>query len=151
MKNKKKLTTKKKATRKQSDETKAYTGIVHTEAYAAFQEYCSLPRALRQSVLGVNTQGEFAKQWKVDEDTLNSWKKREDFWKETFKLRRQFFSERTADVILGVETKAIKTGDAASARLILEVTEEVKREKDDPSKMGEALGQAIAKVFEILK
>lgn len=127
------------------------TGPKKEAEYFAFAEFIALPRALRDSVLGVKTQGEFAERFGVDEWTLVQWKKKEGFQEEVKKIRATFFRERTGDVMLAVETNAIKTGDAAPARLILEVTGEVKKEKDPTEHSSEALEKAIDIINRVLK
>lgn len=152
MKKKAKAKKNKKASQANPNETRRKHGMKKEGEYFAFAEFIALPRALRESVLGVKTQTDFAKRFGVNEWTLVEWKKREEFQESVKKIRASFFRERTGDVLLSVETNAIKTGDAAPARLLLEVTGEVKKEKsDDPNHLPEVLAEAIRNLSSILK
>lgn len=121
----------------------------HPGEYMEFLLFMALPRALRVEVCGAKDQRELAKKFGVGEDTLSEWKQREGFREDVDRLRRDFFRERTGDVLLAVETKAIRTGDAAEAKLLLEFTGELKKD-EDASKVPELLAQTIARIAKVL-
>lgn len=158
MKNKKKPTINKKVSRKepnQNDLPKStkkidLAGIVKTSEYMNFLVFCALPRAMREKVLGTKDQQAFAEKFGLHEGTLSEWKQKPGFWDEAFAIRRDFFRERTADALLAMETKAIRTGDAAEVNSLLKYTGELKADTD-PTAIPEAVANAVAKIFEVLK
>lgn len=118
--------------------------------YQEYIHFCSLPRALRSKVMGAKDNQEFCEKFGLSMDTLTDWKQRAGFWDSVLAVRKEFFKDRTADVILAVETKAIKTGDAAEARLMLDYTGELKKEEKDPDQVPILLAEAINKISKIL-
>lgn len=150
MKNKKKLKTKKPTSPKLSERKIAFKNVQKVDEYIQFIRFCSLPRALRDSVFGAKDQTEFAEKFGLHMDTLTDWKKKAGFWDEVFAVRKDFFKERTGDVLLAMETKAIRTGDAAESNSMLKYTGELQAE-NDPSAVPEAVANAIAKIFQVLK
>jgi len=108
----------KQKTPKQS-KNKTRQKLRHQYEYADFVQWIALPKSLRSP----KTQRELAKKFGVGEDTLSEWKNREDFWNEVEKKRKSWGKERTPNVLMGLYTRAIKSGDPQSVRLWYEIVE----------------------------
>lgn len=94
-------------------------GLKHQSEYLDFILWIATPNALRKP----KTQAELAKKFGVGQDTLSEWKTRPDFWTKVVQIWKQWGRERTPDVILALYNKIIKTGDAAEAKLWLQLNE----------------------------
>jgi hypothetical protein len=88
-----------------------------------FIEFVALPRVLRNSEFGFNTDKAFGRAYKICQDTLCRWKNEEVFALKVRETRRHWGEERTPDVILALYRKACKDGNAAEAKLWLQYTE----------------------------
>ena len=63
-----------------------------------FIDFCAVPEGLRKDALGIKTQKEFAKKYKISEVTLSEWRKEKSFWDEVWKKTQTFFRQRTGKV-----------------------------------------------------
>lgn len=131
-------------------------GIMKAYEYSRFIIFCALPQSARKAILAPDEKGEwytqvdFARTFKLEPATLSDWKHRQGFWDEVFKTRRDYFKERTGEVLDAVERKAKRTGDAAEAKVMLEYTGELKKD-NDPSKISEDLAAALANISKVLR
>ena len=67
-----------------------------------------------------STQKEFAKQFKVDEDTLTNWKKDLKFWKAVDVVINRNWREKTSQVLQAMYVNIIKNGNAKEVGLFLQ-------------------------------
>lgn len=118
-------------------------------AYFTLVYFIALPRVMRERIIGVGTQEELAKKMGVSEKTLSCWKNRTGFSDDVQSIRAGFFRERTADALLSLENKAIKTGDASEVKLLLQYTGELKQD-DDKNKVPQLLAEAIKNISTVL-
>ena len=108
-----------KQTPNNSKKRKDLKGLKHPAEYQEFIIWMALPEPLRNP----KTQRELAKNFGVGEDTLSEWKRRDGFWDEATKRRKEWGRERTPNVILGLYRKAVRDGNAAEVKLWLEYIE----------------------------
>lgn len=108
-----------KLTPKQTKEKK-YSGLRNVFEYTEFIEWISLPTELREP----STQRELALQFKIGEDTLSDWKKRDGFWTDVENKRKSWGKDKTSDVLHSLYKKATKTGDPRAVRLWFEIVED---------------------------
>lgn len=97
---------------------------VHAKNVSVLDEYISwlaMPSVYRKP----ETQSEFSKQFKVDEDTLTNWKKRPGFYEEVTRRRRKYFKDDAGDVILALKRTCLKGGKGADAKVFLNYTEDL--------------------------
>lgn len=98
-----------------SDKNTDLEGLRNVIEYLKFIRWMATPMPLKAS----KTQGEFAKEIRVDEDTLTAWKKREGFWDRVRKETKNWGKEKTATVLLSLYQTIIKSGNAAEVKLWL--------------------------------
>jgi hypothetical protein len=90
---------------------------------AEYQEvvrFTAISRVFREKEFGYNSDGDFAKKYKVNPSTLSAWKKDNNFWNEVKNLTKTWGKDRTPDVILALYKKIIKDGGAAEVKLWLQ-------------------------------
>ena len=139
------------APKKEEDKTnRKRDELKHPLGYLDFILFIALPVELRLQIIKAETQKEFAAKIRVDEDTLTAWKKRDGFWDDVSRVRKEIFKEMVSEVVFAVKTNASKNGGAAESRLFLEYAGELKKESD-PGRLPESLDRLIEKVGEFLK
>jgi len=87
--------------------------------YELFINWIALPRIEREP----RTQEEFAKKFGLHPGTLSEWKRKKGFYKKVRKIRKKWIRDRLGDVLWGVFRKAVKEGNAAEAKLLLQYGE----------------------------
>ena len=115
----KKETENKNETPKNSKKIRGLKGLKHPGTYLDLIKWIAMPEPFRSP----KTQGEFAKEHKIGEDSISEMKKREGFWEEVKEKRKEWGKERTPDVILGLYKKAVKDGNAQEVKLWLQYFE----------------------------
>lgn len=98
---------------------------------------------------GVKNQKDFAQKFKTNETTLSRWKDQDAFWSLVTKLRQRYWKGRIGNVMLAVENKAIREGNAPEAKLLLQVAGEMEQ---DGAKLQvpENLQKALDKINKLL-
>lgn len=96
-----------------------------------FKIWCSTPDADRIPL----TQGEFAKEHKVNEATLYRWKQDDEFWDDVQKLTRKWFRSRVPAVLKALANNAERHGDSPEVKLVVQYAEGWKEatETSDPA------------------
>jgi len=86
--------------------------------YVQFVKWTALPSVLRKP----QTQRDLSKEFRVDEDTLTNWKKREKFWDEVRDEMRKYFQDKTSNVVQALYQTILSQGKgtAQGAKLWLE-------------------------------
>lgn len=148
-------TAKKKPVKTRKNEVKIQSdlnGLNHPQEYLEFITFMALPRALRVEMLGIedDTQGAFAVKHGLNKDTLVEWKKRAGFWEDVQAVRRDFFRERSGDVILALETTCIKEGKGQDVRVYLTYTGEYSEKTETEHKVHPELQKALDKIGSVL-
>ena len=87
----------------------------------AFIDWIAMPSVYRKP----ETQSDFSKDNKIDEDTLVKWKKRPGFYEEVTRRRRKYFKDDAGDVILALKRTCLKGGKGADAKVFLNYTEDL--------------------------
>lgn len=98
---------------------------------------------------GVKNQREFSKKFKVNQATLSRWKDQDAFWSLVTKLRQRYWKGRIGNVMVAVENKALREGNAPEAKLLLQVAGEMEQ---DGAKLQvpENLQKALDKIDKLL-
>lgn len=111
--------------------------------FIEFARFIAYPQVLQESEFGFHTEEGFAKANHVDHSTLVEWKKTEEFWDERDKWMRLWGKRQTPEVLRGVQRNAIKDGNAAGAKLHMQIFEDFKErsETDIP-----ALRESLARI-----
>jgi len=125
-------------------------GMSKPQEYLEFISFMALPRALREQIQGVATQDEFSDKYGINRNTLVAWKKRVGFWDDVQAVRKDFFRERTGDVLLALETACLREGKGADVRVLLTYTGEYSDRIEQEHKVSPQLQEAIEKISQIL-
>jgi hypothetical protein len=98
---------------------------------------------------GVTDQKSFSEKYKVNQATLSRWKDQDHFWSLVTKLRQRYWKGRIGNVMLAVENKALREGNAPEAKLLLQVAGEMEQ---DGAKLQvpENLQKALDKINKLL-
>ena len=88
--------------------------------YNEFVRFYVLPSVFRQEEYEIRTEGEFAKKFNLNKDTLTSWKQRDVFQKDVDKQIRKWGSDKTPDVIAALYRTILQDGKAAEVKLWLQ-------------------------------
>ena len=94
-------------------ETKALTNPIE---FKEFAKWMAVPEPMRE----LKKQGEFAKRFKVSEQTLSAWKQRDDFWKLVEEEWRHFGRTKTANVIAKFYKTTMTEGKTSDIKLWLQ-------------------------------
>ena len=90
--------------------------------------------------LGIETQGQFSEQYKINEDTLTNWKKRPDFEQRVDAILKMWSTDKTPDVVHSIYRAAVK-GNPMSQLLWLQYFKGFDPKKiEDPNKKKAVLG-----------
>ena len=95
-----------------SENTNILEGVKRMAELCEFVIFCATPRKLRT----LKTQRDFAKMFRVDEDSLTAWKRLPGFWDEVRKEIQGRERDEIAEVIHGLREKALE-GDVGAVRL----------------------------------
>ena len=104
---------KKKETIKRSSKPKKTKALSKPNIYGEFVIWMSLPEPFRKP----KKQQEFAKKFKVSEQTLSAWKQRDAFWEAVEKEWNKWGKEKTSNVILAFYQKLIGEKTTADFKL----------------------------------
>jgi len=141
----------KKATRKpKKAPVSDLSGMNKPQEYLEFITFMSLPRALRGQLTGTETQDEFSEKYGINRNTLVAWKKRVGFWEDVQNARKGFFRERSADVLLALETACLKDGKGSDVRVYLSYTGEYTERAEQEHKISPEIQAALDKIERIL-
>lgn len=80
--------------------------LTKPKIYQEFIIWMAVPEPLRK----LTTQGEFAEEFKVSEQTLSDWKQRDGFWEAVEKEWRHWGRTKTSNVIAKFYTKVMGKG-----------------------------------------
>lgn len=98
-----------------------FTGLRNTSEYIAFIDFMATPKELRE----IETQGEFSKHFKVSENTLTDWKRREGFWEDVREARRKYIREEfLGTALLALKKSILKDGKAPEVKLLYQLADE---------------------------
>jgi len=153
---KKKTTTKRTVgkTRKPKTPTETRKNKSKPQVYDEFVYFMALPRTLRQETMELegDTMLAFAAKYKVNKNTLTTWKNKAGFWDDVQRLRKDFFRARTADVILALETKNLNPDKASGqdVRVLLTYTGEYSDKLEQEHKIHPDLQKALDKIGKVL-
>lgn len=70
-----------------------------------------------ESIRDPKTQEEFAKKFKVSEQTLSAWKKRDDFWNAVEAEWKKWGREKTTNIMQKLYTKIMQEGESSNFKL----------------------------------
>ena len=88
--------------------------------YKAFVRFYSMPTPYKIKEFGYDTEGSFAKEHNVAQDTLTEWKKREDFNKDVDTQLMKWGANKTPDVLAALFRTILKDGKAGEVKLWLQ-------------------------------
>lgn len=127
-------------------------GLHKPQEYLEFITFMAIPEVLREDLIGARTHGDFSKKYRVDEDTLTSWKKRVGFWDDVVATRKDFFKARTANVLLALETKSLDPNkvNGQDVRVLLTYTGEYSEKAETEHKIHPELAAALDKIGKML-
>lgn len=97
--------------------------------YQEFVRWSALPYGERL-ILRILDQGEFARKFNVNKDTLTRWKNRSDFESSVDKLQKHWGHAKTPDIVHAIYRSAIK-GDAKSQKLWMDRFTNFGKNKND--------------------
>lgn len=98
-----------------------FTGLRNTSEYIAFIDFMATPKELRD----LETQGEFSKFFKVSENTLTDWKRRDGFWEDVREARRKYIREEfLGTALLALKKSILKDGKAPEVKLLYQLADE---------------------------
>lgn len=122
------------------------------QEYLDFILFIAIPRVKRQEIMDVETQGEFSKKYGVGEATLADWKKRAGFWDDVMAQRKEFFRQRTADVLLALETKSLdpKKVQGQDVKVLLTYTGEYAEKAESEHRVHPDIQKALEKISSVL-
>lgn len=128
------------------------SGIKKPQKYLEFITFMAIPDVLRAELLEVKTEGDFAKKFLVNKNTLTDWKKRIGFWEDVIAVRKDFFRARTANVILALETKSLDPAkvQGQDVRILLTYTGEYTEKVENEHKIHPELAAALEKIGKVL-
>ena len=101
-------------------------GIQNPATYLAFIEFIATPTHLRE----IQTQQEFAKEFRISEDTLSLWKKRLGFEEDVDDARKRVISFNMLSTALSaLHRKIIKEGNAGEVKLLYQIAGKLEERK----------------------
>lgn len=95
-----------------------------------FIKFTALPRVFREKEWGFNSDGEFAKKFKLNSCTLCEWKKDPEFWEAIRDTLKLWGKDRIPDVIAGMYKKAVSEGNATEVKLWLQYFDDWKEKSE---------------------
>lgn len=96
------------------------------DVYLDFIRFIATPDNFRD----IQTQGEFAKKFNVEQPTLTNWKKRDGFWDRVRDERKEIMKDKMVNkVIMAVYRKALRDGTSKEAKLLLELSGEYEEKR----------------------
>jgi len=100
--------------------------IMNPSAYLAFIEFIATPPHLRE----IKTQGEFAKEFRISEDTLSLWKKRAGFEEDVDDARKRIVNfDMLSTALSALHRKIIKEGGASEVKLLYQIAGKLEEKK----------------------
>lgn len=108
--------------------------------YIEFIKWIALPTFERDP----ETQGEFAKKWKVAEQVLSRWKHDDSFWTDVSRVRKSARRDNFEDVVRGLYKACIKHGRGQDIKVYAQLSGELG--EDGEIHLSPALEGAIAKI-----
>ncbi len=108
--------------------------------YIEFVKWIALPTFEREP----DTQGEFAKKYKVAEAVLSRWKLDPSFWEDVSRIRKSTRRDNFEDVVKGLYKACIKHGRGQDIKVYAQLAGELK--EDNEFTLSPALEGAIAKI-----
>lgn len=125
-------------------------GLSKPQEYMEFISFMALPRVLRGQILEVRTQDDFALKYGVNRNTLVAWKKRIGFWNEVQNVRKDFFRERSGDILLALESTCLREGKGSDVKVLLTYTGEYNEKLEQEHKISPELKKALDKLDRVL-
>lgn len=128
------------------------TTIRKPQEYLEFITFMAIPKVLREETMGVKSQQDFGKKYRVDEDTLCAWKNKVGFWDDVVTARKDFFRQRTADVILALETKSLdpERVQGTDVKVLLGYTGEYAEKVENEHKVHPDIQAALDRISRVL-
>jgi len=121
-------------------------GLRYPAEYLDFIDWMSLPPVMREP----RTHKEFAKQIRVGEDTLTSWKKRAGFWDDVVDQRKDWARDQSGDLLLGLKRNAVKYGKGTDVKVWLQYTGEFTEKADINFGVSPELQKIVEKIDQFL-
>lgn len=101
-------------------------GILNPATYLAFIEFIATPPHLRE----IQTQQEFAKEFRISEDTLSLWKRRVGFEEDVDDARKRVVSFNMLSTALSaLHKKILKEGNAGEVKLLYQIAGKLEERK----------------------
>jgi len=88
--------------------------------YKEFVKFYALPSIFREEQFGFKTEQDFAKHFKIGQDTLVDWKKKEEFVKDVDEQLKKWGADKTPEVIAALLKTIEADGKAAEVKLWLQ-------------------------------
>lgn len=130
-------------------------GVYKKAEWLEFVRFTAFPRVLRNKEFGFETDKAFGAAQKINHDTLVKWKKDQEFWDAVAMTLKKWGKDRTPDVIMGLYRNAVKSGNAAEAKLWLQYFEDWKEKNETDLTLTKETLKAIQdnsrKTFEMAK
>lgn len=98
--------------------------------YISFVLFTAYPKVLREKEFGYKNDVDFAREYKLEPDTLANWRGRKQFWDDVAAQLRVWGKGQTADVVMGLLRKAVRDGGAAEAKLWFQFFEDFKEKNE---------------------
>lgn len=98
--------------------------------YEQYVIFSATPVQFRVKEYGYKSDTDFAKEHHISRDTITQWRERQDFWDARDKKMNSWGKNRTPDVIASLYRKAVDEGNAAEAKLWLQVFEKFSERSD---------------------
>jgi len=95
--------------------------------YYEFAKFMAIPKAYRD----LKTQEEFQLEFDIGHTTLATWKKDPNFWDDVARARKAWGREHTANVMLAVYQRILRTGDPVAAEFWMKVIEDYHESKGE--------------------
>lgn len=144
----KKVIKKRKKTEKKEEATKEkrIPGKPYKYAeYLIFIVWIATPRIEREP----ERQGEFAKKYGLNTDTIAEWKKKVEFWDEVRAVRNRDLLERTGDVLRKLEVVALE-GEVPAMKLFLQYTSQLIEKSENKLGASPELIEALDRMRKVL-
>jgi len=94
--------------------------IIKKGDYKEFVRFYALPSIFRKEQYEFKTEQDFAKHYKLSQDTLTDWKKRKGFSNDVDEQLKKWGADKTPDVIAALFRTILTDGKAAEVKLWLQ-------------------------------
>ena len=130
------------------------SGLAKPNEYLEYVTFMGIPSVKRVEIMGLedDTQKAFSKKYKVDQNTLTTWKNRAGFWDDVLTVKKEFFRARTANVLLALETKNLDPNkvQGQDVRVLLTFAGEYSEKVENEHKVHPELAAALERISKVL-